>query len=195
MGNNASATDPAQPTAPPAGGSGAGREGPAPGRTGVSALAARKPDDGARSGKAARWVILGSLTLGCLIGTWVYFSASRASIAVWDEIETFGTRGKALSGPACVSASLDWFRDTCAAPGRICLDAVPRAVSHCLAAADRAADCQALGNDEKPSQWAYERCAERGIDRKARKPIKESCTSAWRAFDTYCKSGQRGVAL
>ena len=68
-------------------------------------------------------------------------------------------------------------------------------MSHCLAAADRQADCKALGNDEKPSQWAYERCSERGIDKKARKPIKESCTSAWRAFDTFCKSGQRGVAL
>jgi hypothetical protein len=146
-------------------------------------------------GRVARWVILGALAIGTLIGTWVYFSATRASITVWDQIETFTTRGRTLSGPDCVGASLDWFRDTCSAPGRICLDAVPRAVSHCLAAGDRTADCTALGNNEKPSQWAYERCAERGIDRKARKPIKESCTSAWRAFDTFCKSGQRGVAL
>ncbi len=153
------------------------------------------PQDARSNARVARIVIGGALAVGCLVGTYVYFTASRASIDVWDQIETFSTRGKRLSGTDCVSASLDWFRDTCAAPGRICLDAVPRAVSHCLAAADRAADCTALGNDEKPSQWAYERCAERGIDRKARKPIKESCTSAWRAFDTFCKSGQRGVAL
>jgi hypothetical protein len=150
------------------------------------------PDRGSR---AARIVVWGAVALGCLIGTYVYFSASRASVDVWKQVEDFSTKGKTVDGPGCVTSVLDWFNDTCAAPGRICLDAVPRAMAHCLAAADRTADCVALGNDQKPSQWAFEKCSERGIDRKSRKPIKESCTMAWRALDTFCKSGQKGVAL
>ena len=36
---------------------------------------------------------------------------------------------------------------------------------------------------------------EMGVDKTSPKPAKESCTLAWRAFDTWCKSGQKGVAL
>lgn len=114
---------------------------------------------------------------------------------MWKQVESFGERGKPADGIGCVNLVLDWFKGECEAPGRICLDAVPRAMAHCLAAADRTADCAAIGNDQKPSQWAFDRCSERGVDKKSRKPIKESCTMAWRSLDTFCKSGQKGVAL
>lgn len=153
-------------------------------------------DDAARrNARAARIVVWGAIAFGSAIGVFVYFSASRASMDVWKQVEGFTERGRAVSGEGCVSAVLDWFGDECAAPGRICLDAVPRAMGNCLAAIDRQADCEVIGNDQKPSQWAFERCAERGVDRKSRKPVKESCTMAWRSFDTFCKSGQKGVAL
>lgn len=133
--------------------------------------------------------------MGSALGVYVYFSATGASARVGTELESFFERGKSMSGVGCVNAVLDWFNDECAAPGRICLDAVPMAMGNCLVAQDRTADCEALGNDEKSSQWAFERCSERGIDKKTRKPVRESCTFAWRSIDTFCKSGQKGVAL
>ena len=148
-----------------------------------------------RNARMARIVVWGAIGLGSIVGMFVYFNASRASMDVWRQVETFGSKGTTVSGTGCVSAVLDWFTDECAAPGRICLDAVPRAMGNCLVAQDRSEDCVALGNDTKPSQWAFDRCRERGIDKKARKPVKESCTLAWRSLDTFCKSGQKGVAL
>lgn len=152
-------------------------------------------DAARRNARSAKLVVWGAIAVGSAIGVFVYFSASRASMDVWKQVEGFTDRGRDLSGEGCVSTVLDWFGQECAAPGRICLDAVPRAMGNCLAAVDRTDDCVAIGNDQKPSQWAFERCAARGVDRKSRKPIKESCTMAWRSLDTFCKSGQKGVAL
>lgn len=148
-----------------------------------------------RSGKTGLWVVAACIFVGSGLGVYVYFDASRATIEVSRELDGWLARGKSLEADACVGGVLDWFDGTCRAPGRICLDAVPRAVGNCLAGADRTARCAELGPDQKSSQWAFEQCQSRGVDRSSPKPVRESCTLAWRALDTYCKSGQKGVAL
>lgn len=149
----------------------------------------------ARSAKVAWYVIGACCVIGAGLGAWTYFRAADGAEHVGEKMREMRQKGVALDGVACVNEALDWHDHTCDAPGRMCIDAVPRVVGECLAARDRSELCQEIGNDEKPSQWAYNKCKARGIDRKSKKGVKESCTQAWRALDSWCKSGQKGVAL
>lgn len=149
----------------------------------------------ARSAKAA-WIVIGiAMLIGAALGVFVYLRAADGSVVIAHDFKAMRERGAQLEAEACVEESLAWFNDRCDAVGKMCIDAVPRMVGECLAARDRSATCAEIGNDLKPSQWAYDRCKALGIDRKSEKPVKESCTLAWRALDSWCKSGQKGVAL
>jgi len=148
-----------------------------------------------RSAKAA-WLVIGTaISIGLVLGVFVYVRAANGSVAIASEFRAMRQRGATMDAEACVETSLAWFSTTCDAVGKMCIDAVPRMVGECLAAKDRSAACARIGNDLKPSQWAYHRCQQLGIDKKSPKAVKESCTLAWRAYDSWCKSGQRGVAL
>jgi hypothetical protein len=160
-----------------------------------SAATSAAQADATRSGKTA-WVVIGvAVAIGLGLGFFVYQRAASGSLEIATDYKAMRERGATLSAAGCVEASLEWFNTRCDAVGKMCIDAVPRMVGECLAAQDRSAACEENGNDLKPSQWAYQHCAEMGIDRKSKKPVKESCTQAWRAFDSWCKSGQTGVAL
>lgn len=149
----------------------------------------------ARNAKAA-WIVIGiAMLVGAALGVFVYLRAADGSVVIAHDFKAMRERGAQLDANACVEESLAWFNDRCDAVGKMCIDAVPRMVGECLAAQDRSQACAAIGNDLKPSQWAYDRCKALGIDRKSEKPVKESCTLAWRALDSWCKSGQKGVAL
>jgi len=148
-----------------------------------------------RSAKVA-WIVIGSaMFIGLVMGVFVYLRASQSSLEIGKEYGHMRELGKSLDAAGCVGASLEWFEKRCDGVGKMCIDAVPRMVGECLAAKDRSEACTANGNDMKPSQWAYHHCQELGVDKKSPKPAKESCTLAWRAFDSWCKSGQKGVAL
>lgn len=153
------------------------------------------PQPETRSARMAWIIIISTMVLGAGLGALVYFRASAGSLEIGHELKAIRAQGVNLEAEACVGASLDWYQTACDAPGKMCIDAVPRLVGECLAAKDRTDACVRLGNAMKPSQWAYEHCKERGIDRSSKRPLKESCTQAWRALDSYCKSGQKGVAL
>lgn len=157
-----------------------------------------------RSGKQtkAKGFTIAALVLGAfgaVVGTIASYpspdSARTAVDKVVSQMVKMRQRGASIDGVACVNEALDWHDNDCTAPGRMCVDAVPRIVGECLAAQDRTALCADIGTDEKPSQWAYSRCKARGVDRTSKKEIKESCTQAWRALDSWCKSGQNGVSL
>ena len=148
-----------------------------------------------RSARVA-WIVIGvAMLIGAALGVFVYLRAADGSVVIAHDFKAMRERGAQLEAEACVEESLAWFNDRCDAVGKMCIDAVPRMVGECLAARDRSAACGRIGNDLKPSQWAYDRCKAIGIDRHSKKPVKESCTLAWRAFDSWCKSGQKGVAL
>lgn len=148
-----------------------------------------------RSAKMA-WVVIGACcAIGAVLGATTYFRAASGAEHVGEKMVEMRKRGATIDAVTCINETLDWHDKQCDAPGRMCIDAVPRVVGECLAAQDRSALCAEIGNDEKPSQWAYNKCKARGVDRKSKKGVKESCTQAWRALDSWCKSGQSGVAL
>lgn len=189
MSSATTATASAVPPSGPSGPSGAAGAAGTPGPSGAATPPAQ------RSGKVA-WIVIGlSMLVGAVLGIFVYFSAAEGSVAINHDLHQMRDKGAALSAEECVADTMSWFEHTCDAVGRMCLDAVPRMVGECLAAKDRSDACVANGNNEKPSQWAYHKCQALGVDKTSKKPVKESCTAAWRAFDSWCKSGQKGVAL
>jgi hypothetical protein len=153
------------------------------------------PPTPSRSGRGA-WMVIGAcMVIGASLGVFLLFESKRGAETVVNAMTSARQAGASVDAETCVTLALDWHDKQCDAPGKMCLDAVPKLVGECLAAKDRTNECAALGNDEKPSQWAYHRCKARGVDKKSAKGVKESCTSAWRAFDSFCKSNQEGVAL
>lgn len=160
----------------------------------MNAATAVAPTREVRSAKVAWIVISIAMVIGAALGVLVYVRASEGSVVIAHDYHDMRAKGANLDADGCVQASLDWFNQ-CGAVGKMCIDAVPRMVGECLAAKDRSEACKKNGNDLKPSQWAYTHCKELGIDKTSKKPVKESCTMAWRAFDSWCKSGQTGVAL
>ncbi|MEM6994774.1 MAG: hypothetical protein AAF721_29945 [Myxococcota bacterium] len=100
--------------------------------------------------------------------------------------------GAATDTEGCVDAVLRWH-ETCDANKPLCDNGVPRAMTHCLMAADRGATCEALGTESARAQWVFKTCFDRGTPCKARK--KCPCADAYRALDSFCRHDQEGVAL
>ncbi len=165
-------------------------------RNGTAETNPPPPEPPASRSSRGAWIVIGScMVVGAALGVFTLFESKRGAETVVLAMENARKAGAQVDAEACVSLALDWHDRDCDAPGKMCLDAVPKLVGECLAAKDRSEACVRLGNDEKPSQWAYNHCKARGIDRESKKGIKESCTAAWRALDSYCKSNQKGVAL
>jgi len=149
----------------------------------------------ARSARIGWYVIIGAIVVGSVMGVFLFTRAKDSDIAIRQWMATYKERGPTLSGTACVSDVLAWFHESCDAPIEMCIQAVPMAVGHCLKTIDRSEDCKAIGTELKPDQWSFKKCQEAGVDRKSKKPLIKACTAAWDALDTFCRSGQRGVAL
>ncbi|MBL4685810.1 MAG: hypothetical protein JKY37_14540 [Nannocystaceae bacterium] len=100
--------------------------------------------------------------------------------------------GEHVDTEGCVDAVLRWY-DNCAANKALCDNGVPRAMTHCLMAADRAPTCEELGDRPAKAQWVFKSCLDRGTPCKSRK--KCACANAYRALDSFCRHDQKGVAL
>lgn len=146
-----------------------------------------------RRGRTA-WIVIGALLfLGTFLATFVVFpNLKRSAAALSEKMRDLDERGKTLNAEECVEHVIGWYRE-CDVMASLCLQEVPKAVAHCLRAQDRAASCVAYTDLPPTSQWAYERCEAGGIDKTSEKNLKKACTSAWRALDQWCKTGQKGV--
>ena len=100
--------------------------------------------------------------------------------------------GKSLDTEGCVDAVLEWH-NTCDANKPLCDNGVPRALTHCLMADDRTETCEEHGDQPASAKWVFQTCADRGTPCKNRK--KCPCADAYRAIDSFCRHGQKGVAL
>lgn len=104
----------------------------------------------------------------------------------------FDALGKTATVEACIDAVLTWRR-RCTADGPLCHDGIPRMMHHCLAGQDRTAACQGLDLSSASAQWVFRSCRDRGTA--CQKSGKCPCADAYRALDSFCRHGQRGVAM
>lgn len=100
--------------------------------------------------------------------------------------------GPTVDTEGCVTAVLQWHA-TCDANRPLCDDGVPRVITHCLLGADRSETCNELDLGSAKAQWVYGRCESRGTPCRDRK--KCPCADAYRTIDSFCRHGQKGVAL
>ncbi|RMG98037.1 MAG: hypothetical protein D6705_07155 [Deltaproteobacteria bacterium] len=101
-------------------------------------------------------------------------------------------KGPNLDVEGCVDAVLSWHA-SCSANKPLCDHGVPKIMTHCLAGRDRSEACAKIEGRSARAQWVFDRCAERGTPCKSRK--KCPCADAFRALDSFCRHGQKGVAM
>jgi hypothetical protein len=144
-------------------------------------------------GPSLRTVLVSLSAVALFMGVFAYFryvTSERAIMAGMAELER---RGAELDAEGCVDVVLDWHK-RCDALSVMCNDAVKIAMYHCLESRDRAGDCAALNPDVvSKGQWVFGVCKERGTECKRRKDC--PCADAYRAFDSFCRTGQQSVQL
>ena len=103
-------------------------------------------------------------------------------------------RGPTLDVEGCIDAVLDWH-GRCEANKPLCDNGVPQVMTHCLIAQDRTQACEELMAAEASAsaQWVYLTCYERDTPCRSKKHC--PCADAYRALDSFCRHGQKGVAL
>ncbi|TNF37500.1 MAG: hypothetical protein EP329_03090 [Deltaproteobacteria bacterium] len=146
------------------------------------------------TGGRTAWIVVGSaLLIGTLLAVFVVYPNMKASaISIGQDLAELDTKGASMTAEQCVENAVTWF-ENCDVMPSMCLQEVPTSVARCLHAKDRTAECKPYLEMPPRSQWTFERCKERGIEKSSSKELTKSCTAAWRALDQYCKTGQKGV--
>lgn len=130
--------------------------------------------------------------LAVVLGITAYWRYTISENWFAQSLPELGEAGKHTDVEGCVDAVIEW-RKTCEANEPLCDNGVPRAMTHCLMADDRAPTCASLGDRPASSKWVFSSCADRGTPCKNRK--KCACADAYRALDSFCRHDQKGVAL
>lgn len=89
---------------------------------------------------------------------------------------------QALTPEGCVDAALDWARE-CHGIKSLCDVYVSHVTELCLASQDRSAYCRGLAGRSGLTEFGYEECQQRGVQRHI---DNEACANAFRQIDTHC---------
>lgn len=153
-----------------------------------------------------------TVTLGVL-SYWRYASSERY---VAEGIAAISKIGAQLDEEGCIDRVVEWH-DACDENGTnaaVCLQGVKLLMFHCLDARDRGETCELYLDPDSPKhaptedmrararnpekagssgEWVYARCEERDM----RCAIKRecACAEAYRAIDSFCRTGQDAVQL
>ena len=155
-------------------------------------MPSQNPEEHDRSGPRLSWVLGTVAVLAVAMGvlaTVRYGESERHFRTIQREMDE---KGPTLDVEGCVDAVLAWHA-RCEANKPLCDHGVPKVMTHCLAGRDRSAACAEIAGRSARAQWAFDRCEARGTPCKSRK--KCPCADAFRAFDSFCRHGQKGVAM
>ncbi|NVB36532.1 hypothetical protein G6O69_01720 [Pseudenhygromyxa sp. WMMC2535] len=149
-------------------------------------------------------------------GVLAYYRYARSERWVVQGIEAMDEAGKGLDAEGCIDAAIEWHdacdqEDTNAA---VCFKGVDILMFHCLAAQDRSDTCELYLDPEseihqatedmrerarnpdkagESGRWVYGRCEERGMRCINKREC--ACAEAYRAVDSFCRTGQQAVQL
>lgn len=150
------------------------------------------------------------------VGVFGYKRYANSERWVAEGIEHMDTVGPSTEVEGCVDEAVSWY-DACDqhdANAAVCLQGVGILMQHCLSAQDRAPACELYldpaselhapsddmraraRNPEKAGEsgrWVYARCEERGMVCRNKREC--ACAEAYRAIDSFCRTGQRAVQL
>jgi len=147
-----------------------------------------------RQGNRGAWIVVGGLLgLAALLAIFlVYPNLKESAAAIQLKLNELDETGRGMTGEECVRDVVGWH-ETCDVIATMCLQEVPTAVAHCLAARDRAEECEVLLQVSRTAQWTYQQCAAIGVDKTSSRETRKACTQAWDALYQFCQSGQHGV--
>lgn len=172
--------------------------------------------DTAQDGPSLKLVFGLCAAVSILLGVFVYWRYAQSEAYVAEGMKAMQERGAALSVDECIAETVTWHdacdqNDTNAA---VCLQGVKLVMFHCLHARDRTETCELYldpesavhqptaamqeraRNPEKASaqgNWVYGRCEERGYSCINKREC--ACAEAYRAVDSFCRTGQDAVQL
>lgn len=144
------------------------------------------------SGLKLRWVLGGITILAIAMGVVGYLQLVRSRDHFEVTTQKMDAIGKTVDTEGCITAVLGWHGN-CAANKPLCDNGVPMVMTHCLQGRDRASTCESLDLSSAKATWVFKQCEERGTPCFNRKTC--ACASAYRAIDSFCRHGQKGVAL
>jgi hypothetical protein len=158
--------------------------------------------------------LMGIVTV--LVGVLSYRRYANSERWVAEGIAEMDRVGAELEPEGCVEEAVAWY-DACdqhEANAAVCLQGVSVLMFHCLDARDRGDSCELyLGPDSPMRQpteamrerarkaetagesgrWVYGRCEERGMVCVNKREC--ACAEAFRAIDSFCRTGQEAVQL
>ena len=174
------------------------------------------PNQPPNDGPSLRLVLGVVAVLTVLFGVLGYARYAGSERWVAEGITEMKIEGETLDVEGCIDATVEWY-DACDehdANAAVCLQGVGIVIFHCLAAQDRSQTCeQYLDPDSQvheatedmrerarnpakageSGRWVYGRCEERGMRCVNKREC--ACAEAYRAVDSFCRTGQQAVQL
>ena len=168
------------------------------------------------SARGLRWLFIALASTSILVGVFSYWRYANSEQWVVEGIAQMNTLGPGLDVEQCVDASVEWY-DACDqhdANAAVCLQGVGIVMQHCLSARERDQTCELYldhtssvhqasefmreraRNPEKAGEsgrWVYARCEEREMVCRNKREC--ACAEAYRAIDSFCRTGQQAVQL
>lgn len=145
------------------------------------------------SGPSLR-LVLGSMAVVVIVlGVAAYWRYTVSENHFAATLADMDRRGGQLDAEGCIDAVLEWHA-VCEANKPLCDNGVPQVLTHCLIARDRTDACEQIDTTASASaKWVYLTCYERDTPCRNKKHC--PCADAYRALDSFCRHGQKGVAL
>lgn len=141
-----------------------------------------------------RWVFGGATLVTVILGVAGYWRYSNSEAYVAKGIEQMQEQGPQLDVEGCIDAVIAWHHD-CDIEGAnaaVCQQAVGITMFHCLDGADRSQACEAFVPRES-GKWVLDTCADRGMRCVNKREC--ACAEAYRAVDSFCRTGGEAVQL
>lgn len=158
--------------------------------------------------------LVGLVTL--VVGVMSYRRYAQSERWVAEGIAEMDRIGAELEADQCVDKAVAWY-DACdqkRANAAVCLQGVSILMFHCLNARERGETCELYLDPEsavhqptedmrerarkaetagESGRWVYGRCDERGMTCVNKREC--ACAEAFRAIDSFCRTGQEAVQL
>ncbi len=152
----------------------------------------QEPESAGWQGPSLSLILGGVVVITIAMGIFAFWRYTESERWVQASLIEMEALGKTVDVEGCIDASIDW-RNRCAANKTLCENAIPLATYHCLEQQDRSDSCLILDHDMSTGTWLMERCRARGSECKVMK--KCTCAAAYRALDSFCRTGQESVQV
>jgi hypothetical protein len=183
---------------------------------GAVSSSATDADTQSRPDRSLWYVFTTLAVLSITIGVLSYWRYANSERWVAEGISHMDAIGADIDVEACVDEAVTWYGgcDENDANAAVCLQGVPILMHHCLSARERDETCELYLDPEssvhqasegmrerarnpdaagESGRWVYARCEERDMVCRNRREC--ACAEAYRAIDSFCRTGQQAVQL